>query len=71
MNFSLDRASLLFACFFVFWIWMIIDCVTKETEKARRNVCLLVIALVGCVGAPIYFFFWKLRRKRAQVTLSS
>lgn len=71
MNFSLDRDTLVFGCFYAFWIWMIIDCATRETPKASRSAWLLLIALVGCAGAPIYFFSRKVPRKRTQTTLTS
>jgi hypothetical protein len=46
-----------------FWIWMIIDCATREEPSGSKIAWLLVIVLVGLIGAPIYFFARKLRRK--------
>jgi len=43
--------------FFVFWIWMIIDCATKEPSEGNdKIVWLLVIVLLYWLGALIYFF---------------
>ncbi|HVJ46241.1 MAG TPA: PLDc N-terminal domain-containing protein [Luteolibacter sp.] len=45
-----------------FWIWMLVDCATKENSN-NRVLWLLVIALSGIVGAVIYFFARKLPRR--------
>jgi hypothetical protein len=47
-----------------FWTWMLVDCATKETETGSKVAWLLIIILVGCIGAPLYFFVRKLPRKR-------
>jgi len=46
---------------FAFWIWMIVDCATKEDEGSKIA-WLLVIILIGAIGAPLYFFVRKLPR---------
>jgi hypothetical protein len=41
----------------VFWIWMLIDCATKESSQGNDKVVwILVIALTHVLGAAIYFF---------------
>lgn len=45
-----------------FWIWMLVDCATKENSN-NRVLWLLVIALSGIIGAVIYFFVRKLPRR--------
>jgi hypothetical protein len=45
-----------------FWVWMIVDCITHETETGNKLAWLLVILLVGFIGAPLYFFVRKLSR---------
>ena len=41
----------------VFWIWMIIDCATKERSEGNDKVIwILVILLTHLIGALIYFF---------------
>lgn len=47
-----------------FWLWMLIDCLTKEEEQNQKLIWVLVIVLVGLVGAPLYFFMRKLPRKK-------
>ena len=43
--------------FFVLWIWMIIDCVTKEPSEGNdKIVWLLVIVLLNWLGALLYLF---------------
>jgi hypothetical protein len=40
-----------------FWIWMIVDCATKEPSEGNdKLIWLLVIVLAGVVGAIIYYF---------------
>ena len=41
----------------VFWIWMLVECATKEkTEGNRQLVWIVIIAITHIVGALIYFF---------------
>ena len=41
----------------VFWVWMLVDCATKEkTEDNRQLIWIVVIAVTHIVGALIYFF---------------
>ena len=38
------------------WIWVLIDCVTNESSEGNdRIIWALVIALVGPIGALLYF----------------
>ena len=49
----------------VFWIWMLIDCVTKETGEGNdKLVWTVVIALTGWIGALIYLFVRRPERIR-------
>lgn len=57
--------GLLFFLFFIvvgaggtiFWVWMLIDCATKEpSEGSDKIVWLLVILFTHLIGALIYFF---------------
>ena len=41
----------------VFWIWMLIDCATKEpSEGNEKIVWSLIIVFLQAIGALIYFF---------------
>ena len=41
----------------VFWIWMLIECATKEANTGNTKVVwVLVIALAHVIGAAIYYF---------------
>lgn len=40
----------------IFWIWMIIDCATKEPEGSDKIVWIVVIVLGHFIGSLIYFF---------------
>ncbi|MEX1027856.1 MAG: PLD nuclease N-terminal domain-containing protein [Candidatus Paceibacterota bacterium] len=52
---------LLFGCLslvaLVFWIWMLVDCLTKEPSEGNdKLIWVLVIVLLSWVGALIYLF---------------
>lgn len=50
----------------VFWVWMLIDCATKEPSEGNDKVVwLLVILLTHIVGALIYYFVRRPQRMRA------
>jgi amino acid transporter len=41
----------------VFWIWMLIDCVSnKKLPDIQRAIWIFVIIVTGAIGALIYFF---------------
>ncbi len=46
----------------VLWIWMIVDCATRQFPPHRENekvIWILVVVLVGWLGALIYYFVVK------------
>jgi len=48
---------------FAFWIWMLIECVTKEPDTGNTKVCwVLIIVFAHIVGAIIYFLVRRDRR---------
>ena len=43
-------------CCFAFWIWMLIDCVTKEPDTGNTKICwVLIIVFAHIIGALIYY----------------
>ena len=47
----------------VFWIWMLVDCVTKEpSNDENKIVWVLIIALTNGIGALLYFFVRRPKR---------
>jgi Phospholipase_D-nuclease N-terminal len=55
-----------------FWIWMLVDCATNEEDQNQKIVWVIIIAVVGLIGAPLYFFVRKLPRKaRAEQSRTS
>jgi len=49
----------------VFWIWMIIDCATKEPSEGNDKIIwILVIILTSWIGALIYYFVRRPERIR-------
>jgi len=49
----------------VFWIWMLVDCATKEPSQGNdKIVWILVIILTAWIGALIYFLIRRPERIR-------
>ena len=54
----------LFACVFglialgafIFWLWMLIDCLTRRFEGSEKIVWALVVIFLYFLGALVYFF---------------
>jgi len=48
-----------------FWIWMIVDCATKEPSEGNDKIIwILVIILASWIGALIYYFVRRPERIR-------
>ena len=48
-----------------FWIWMLVDCATKEPSTGNDKVIwILVIIFTHWIGALIYYFVRRPERKR-------
>ena len=48
----------------IFWIWMLIDCVTKEPSEGNdKLIWVLIIVLTGWIGALIYLLVRRPQRK--------
>lgn len=48
---------LLSILFFVFWVWMLIDCLKNESSTGNDKIIwALVILLLNGIGALIYYF---------------
>jgi hypothetical protein len=64
------------AALLLFWAWMLVDCVNippESSDYSSRPMWLLVIFLVGWIGALIYFFTVRRRRmarRRTRLTRS-
>ena len=42
---------------FSFWIWMLVECVTKEPSEGNdKLIWILVIVFTNAIGAAIYYF---------------
>ena len=49
-----------------FWIWMLVDAAqNRGLDQNERIVWILVVALTHFIGAAIYFFVGRLKRKLA------
>ena len=60
---------LLMMCFgfatFGFWIWMLVDCATKEPSEGNdKLIWILVIVFTNLIGALIYFLVRRPERIR-------
>jgi hypothetical protein len=50
---------------FVLWLWMLIDCITKEPSEGNDKIIwLLVIIFLGPLGALIYLLARRPKRKQ-------
>lgn len=61
-GFELLLIALIFG-FFGFWIWMLIDCATKEENQNQKILWIILMVLAGFICAPLYFLLRKLPRK--------
>lgn len=53
----------LFGAAVLFWVWMIIDCATREpAEGNERLIWILIIVLAHWIGALIYYFVRRPKR---------
>jgi hypothetical protein len=49
-----------------FWIWMLVDCVTKESSQGNdKLVWVLILVLTNWIGALIYFFVRRPQRLKS------
>lgn len=49
----------------VFWVWMLVDCATKEPSQGNdKIVWILIIVFTHWIGALIYFLVRRPQRKR-------
>ena len=52
---------------FVFWILMLIDCVKRDFKKDNEKlVWVLVIVLLGFIGATIYYLVVRINDKKGK-----
>ena len=50
---------------FAFWIWMIIDCATKEPSQGNdKIVWIIIVVFAPLIGALIYYFVRRPTRAR-------
>ncbi len=62
-EFVMLAALLCVALGFVFWIWMLVDCLTKEPDTGNTKVIwVLVIIFTHIIGAALYFFMRRSQR---------
>jgi predicted membrane channel-forming protein YqfA (hemolysin III family) len=48
---------------FIFWIWILVDCATKELDTGNTKlVWIIIVVFTYVVGAAIYFFVRRPRR---------
>ena len=50
---------------FVFWIWMLVDCVRRDYKKNdEKLIWVLIIVFAQIIGAIIYYFVIKRKEKK-------
>lgn len=51
--------------FFIFWIFMLIDCAKRNFRNdSEKVIWIIVIALLGAIGAAVYYFAVKMNDKK-------
>ena len=56
---------IIFMAMTVFWLWMLVDCVTKETNEGNeRLVWIIIIVFTHFIGALIYYFLRRPKRRQ-------
>ena len=50
---------------FIFWLWMLIDCLKYETDSTQKIIWALVIFFIPCVGSLVYYFVRKQPRGKS------
>jgi hypothetical protein len=50
------------ALVFIFWLWMLIDCIKNEKDGTQRVIWAVVIFFFPCIGSLIYLFARKMQR---------
>ena len=46
--------------FFVFWIWMIVDCAKRNFKSSTEKIVwIIVVVLAGWIGSLVYYFVVK------------
>ena len=56
-------ALLLILCGTIFWIWMLIDCATRESNEGNeRIIWILILLFTHVIGAVVYYFVRRPRR---------
>lgn len=49
----------------IFWLWMLIDCVTRKfRSNTNKVIWVLVVVFGNIIGALVYFFFVKLGSRK-------
>ena len=42
---------------FLFWLWMLVDCATKESDEGNTKIVwILIIVFTHIIGAVVYYF---------------
>ena len=55
----------------VFWIWMLIDCLTSDLPSTEKLIWAVVIVFLHFLGAVIYYFVGRQGHHRGQRHLAT
>ena len=53
------------AAVFIFWLWMLIDCIKNEKDGTQRIIWALIVFFLPCIGSLVYFFARKMPRGKS------
>lgn len=54
----------------LFWIWMLVDCATREKDP-QRLIWMIIIFFTHLIGAALYFLVRRLARRAEPLQRSS
>jgi prolipoprotein diacylglyceryltransferase len=48
---------------FLFWLWMLVDCATNESDEGNTKIVwILIIVFTHIIGAAVYYFVRRSQR---------
>ncbi|ADI73288.1 hypothetical protein Metev_0364 [Methanohalobium evestigatum Z-7303] len=56
--------AIIFALLFAFWLWVLVDCATREPSQDNdKLVWVIIIVFTHFIGALLYYFIRRPKRK--------
>lgn len=69
LPFKLLCILLFILLFFIFWVWMLVDCIKSDLKDIEKLIWVLIILFLNIIGALLYLFFVKLNKNYKTITI--